>query len=292
MPRLQRSRSRRRDDPSQRAVARRRHSYPRRRSIPRDGTPQLSDVRRQRSRSRRCSTPCDATSQRSAGRRQRLCSRRRSTSRDRTSQRSADRHQWSHSRRHKTRQRSFGRHHQSRLRRRTPQRSLRSGSHTSCSEDIEVEAAVYDAPMLPTAGPDPMALLEENAASITNRAGEPSLLELPDAAEVLEVQQRTDGASPSMGALVTDTLGKHVNVFCEQVSVPVLVEGRASLPPSPSPEPRKAVSSSRDVESQPKLQDFSAVLDGEQEYSPLERYLLRSGEILESYSVTSRALTR
>jgi len=154
-----------------------------------------------------------------------------------------------------------------------------------------VEAAMHDAPVLPAAGLDPMALLEEKAASVTYRTAEPSLPELGDAAEVLEVQQGAKRASQSRGAAATDTPGKPVNVFREKVSVPLLAF-RAPLPPSPSPEPRKAVSSSRDVECQPELQDLSEALNGEQEYSPLERYLLRSGEILESYNVTSRTLTR
>jgi len=145
-------------------------------------------------------------------------------------------------------------------------------------------------------------VLEEKAATMMKEAGngdqpptagKPISPEPCDAAKFLGVQQDANSASPSMGVAVTNAYGKHVNVVREQVCVPLLAECRASLPLSPSPEPRrKAVSSSPCVECQPELPNLGEALDGEQEYSPLERYLLRTGEILESYNVTSRALTR
>lgn len=99
---------------------------------------------------------------------------------------------------------------------------------------------------------------------------------------------------PGKGVMQVEGHAAPSVVMRERVSVPLLAANRTtSNIPSPSPERDvDAVSSAAAAAAERAKAEAFAQADAEidDELTPLERYLLRSGEILESYTVESRVL--
>lgn len=164
-------------------------------------------------------------------------------------------------------------------------------------------------------GPDPMALLEVEATTLTSApctdaliigvaasstvagACRPTPLDASDAMALLEAGDVAAKPSSPQGPALTAASAaagpscETPHIVRERVCLPALSARRAPSSPSPSPEPRPRVKSRRELDRELEVRDLRED-GGEVFFSPLERLLLRSGEIMEGYSVKSRALGR
>lgn len=175
---------------------------------------------------------------------------------------------------------------------------MASSGQTSLPPDpmAKLEAAVLQ--------PDPMAQLEavalqslphvelEEAAAV---ASQPSAQSKAVAVERDPMAQLEVAASQQAAALSEDQQALHVVptpiVTVERLRVPVLAARPASSPsPSSSAEPPAGAARARAAAAGRERLQREAARGAEAHVGPLERYLLRSGEILESYSVRSKVL--
>lgn len=141
---------------------------------------------------------------------------------------------------------------------------------------------------------DPMALLEAVVRYPAPAANPEARLEEIRQTQAKDpvAQLETANARSILEQSVAATKDLSV-VACERIRLPALSTSRLPSSPSPSPEPgptpseRRAKAQARVERARDPRNDLKDPVFG-----PLERMLLRSGEIMESYSVKSSALGR